>query len=223
MRHVVTISASYGAGGAFIGPAVAEKLGVPFLDRAIPVAVANDLRIPLEDALNRDEQVQGWLSRMLTAAAPASADWMIGTAPPPGALLPDTHVNACTERAIRAGIHEHGGVILGRAAAIVLRDHPTALHVRLDGHPERRVRQAMNVLGVSEREARDAMARNDNARTAYVRHFYRTDPASPEHYDLMLDSTRIPHDACTEIIVAAAATRRRVHSGQPEQSNGQPQ
>ncbi len=29
MRHVVTISASYGAGGAFVGPAVAERLGVP--------------------------------------------------------------------------------------------------------------------------------------------------------------------------------------------------
>ena len=40
---------------------------------------------------------------------------MIGVTPPPGALLPDSHVNACTERVIRAGIREHGGVILGRA------------------------------------------------------------------------------------------------------------
>lgn len=212
MRHVVTISASYGAGGAFIGPAVAEKLGVPFLDRAIPVAVANDLRIPLEDVLSRDEQVQSWLSRMLVASAPFSAQWTIGTQPPPGALLPDEHVNACTERAIRSGIQEHGGVILGRAAAIVLRDHPTALHVRLDGDPDRRVRQAMSLLGVSEREAREAMTRNDNARTAYVRHFYRTDPASPEHYHLVLDSTQIPPEDCTEIIVKAAAAHSRVHA-----------
>jgi hypothetical protein len=223
MRHVVTISASYGAGGAFVGPAVAEKLGVPFLDRAIPVAVANDLRIPLEDALSREEQVQSWLTRMLVAAAPYSAPWMIGTEPPPGALLPDEHIHACTERAIRAAIREHGGVILGRAAAIVLRGHATALHVRLDGDPERRVRQAMSLLGVSEREARDAMARNDSARTAYVRHYYRTDPASPEHYHLVLDSTRIPPEDCTEIIVKAAEARRRAHAGQPEQSNGKPQ
>jgi cytidylate kinase-like protein len=212
MRHVVTISASYGAGGAFVGPAVAEKLGVPFLDRAIPVAVANDLRIPVEDALNREEQVQSWLTRMLTSAAPYSAQWMIGTSPPPGALLPDEHVHACTERAIRGGIRDHGGVILGRAAAIVLRDHPTALHVRLDGAPERRVQQAMSLLGVSERQARDAMARNDNARTAYVRHFYRTDPANPEHYHLVLDSTRISPEDCTELIVKAAEARGRVHA-----------
>lgn len=223
MQPVVTISASYGSGGAFIGPAVAEKLGVPFLDRAIPTAVANELGIPLEDALSRDEQVQGWLSRMLTAAAPATTDWMVGTVPPPGALLPDAHVHACTERAIREGIRERGGVLLGRAGAIVLRDHPTALHVRLDGHPERRVRQAMSLLGVSERDARDAMSRNDNARTAYVRHYYRTDPASPEHYHLVLDSTLIGHDDCAELILAAAAARRRAQAGQPDQSNGQAQ
>jgi cytidylate kinase len=220
MRPVVTISASYGSGGAFIGPAVAEKLGVPFLDRAIPTAVAGELGIPLEDALSRDEQVQGWLSRMLTATAPATTDWMVGAVPPPGALLPDSHVHACTERAIRDGIRERGGVILGRAAAIVLRDHRAALHVRLDGNPERRVWQAMRMLGISERAARDAMSRNDSARTAYVKHYYRTDPASPEHYHLVLDSTLIGHDDCVEIILAAAAARRRAQEERPEQSDG---
>lgn len=103
-------------------------------------------------------------------------------------------------------------MILGRAAAIVLRDHATALHVRLDGDPERRVRQAMTMLGVSERDARDAMAGNDNARTAYVKHFYRTDPAAPEHYHLVLDSTRIPLEDCTELIVKAAVARTRVRA-----------
>jgi cytidylate kinase len=76
--------------------------------------------------------------------------------------------------------------------------------VRLDGDPERRVRQATALLGVSEHEARDAMARNDKARVAYVRHFYGANPADPEHYDLVLDSTRVPLETCTEIIVAAA-------------------
>ena len=49
--HVVTISATYGAAGSVVGPAVAERLGVPFLDRAIPTAVANDLGISLEEAM----------------------------------------------------------------------------------------------------------------------------------------------------------------------------
>jgi len=110
-------------------------------------------------------------------------------------------------------------VILGRAGAMVLRDHPTALHVRLDGDPELRVRQAMSILGIDEREARDALSRNDQARTAYVRHFYRTDPALPEHYDLVLDSTRIPPALCVELIVTAAKARHLSEAARRQPEN----
>lgn len=37
---VVTLAALYGAAGTVIGPQVAERLGVPFLDRAIPQGAA---------------------------------------------------------------------------------------------------------------------------------------------------------------------------------------
>lgn len=204
--HVVTISATFGAGGSVVGPAVAERLGVPFLDRAIPSSVADDLGIPLEEAVGRDEQVQGRLARFLAAAAPASAEWMIGEGPPRGTLLRDEHLLACTQEAIRRNVTD-GGVVLGRAGAIVLRDHPTALHVRLDGDRERRVGQAMEILGITEHEARESMARNDSARAAYVRQFYRADAAAPEHYHLVLDSTRIPRDTVVDLIVSAATAR----------------
>jgi len=153
---------------------------------------------------SRDEQVGGWLSRLLTATAPLSAEWMIGPDHPRTVLLSDAAVLRCTEGVIRKAVCGEGGVILGRAAAIVLRDHPGAFHVRLDGDPDRRVRQAMALQGMSNRDAREAMDRNDRARTAYVRHFYGADAASPRHYDLVIDSTRIPIEACTEMIVSAA-------------------
>ena len=201
--HVITISATYGAGGALVGPAVAERLGVPFVDRAIPVGVANDLGIPVDDALSRDERVRGWLSRIVAAAAPLGAEYMIDPQHDRTALLTDGAVLRCTEGVIRKAVREGGGVILGRAAAIVLHDHPGAFHVRLDGHPDRRVRQVRDAQGIPERAAREAMSRNDKAREAYVRHFYDADPADPAHYHLVLDSTRLPLETCTDLIVAA--------------------
>ena len=39
--YVVTISGSFGAGGSVIGPAVADRLGIPFVDRVIPIEVAH--------------------------------------------------------------------------------------------------------------------------------------------------------------------------------------
>ena len=45
----------------------------------------------------------------------------------------------------------------------------------------------------------------DRARIAYVRRLYRADPADPRHYHLVIDSTAIPLDTVTEIILRALA------------------
>jgi cytidylate kinase len=207
--YVVTLSASYGAGGAIIGPAVAERLGVPFLDRAVPAQVARDLEVPLDHVTPRDEQVRGWLHRLLGSVAPMASDCLIGYEPhaPRMAMMSDSEFLRCTERAIRATIKGGGGVILGRAGALVLRDHPHALHVRLDGDVQRRVQRAMQELNLTEAQARDALERNDRARFAYVRRFYRADACDPALYHLQLDSTRVPLDTCVDLIAAAAEER----------------
>ena len=205
--HVVTISATYGAAGSVVGPAVAERLGVPFVDRAIPTSVADDLGISVEHALTRDEQVQSWVTRWLSAAAPVSTEWMIGSDPPYVALLPDERILACTQQAIRRCTDHTGGVILGRAGAMVLRDHPTALHVRLGGPRERRIEQAMRIQGIERREAEQLLKETDRAREAYVHQYYGCDPTDARHYHLVLDSTTLPVEACAELIALAALAR----------------
>ena len=53
---VVTFSAAYGAAGAEVAPAVAQRLGLPFHDRAIPAQVAGRLGVPVEEAEANDEK-----------------------------------------------------------------------------------------------------------------------------------------------------------------------
>ena len=52
---IIALSAAYGAAGSRIGPALAERLGVPFIDRGIALAVAERLDIPVDDALAHEE------------------------------------------------------------------------------------------------------------------------------------------------------------------------
>jgi cytidylate kinase len=87
---------------------------------------------------------------------------------------------------------------------VVLADHPGALHVRLDAPRAGRLARVRRELGLGEREAQRVLEDNDRARTAYVRHFYRTDPADPRLYHVVLDSTRLPARTCVELIVVAA-------------------
>jgi cytidylate kinase len=218
MAYVVTISATFGAGGSVIGPALAERLGVPFLDRAVPSAVARDIGCSLEDALERDDRAPTGFERFLVSAARlptvtlGGADpTYIGPVGTEGRVLYDAEFVEHTEGVIR-GVADTGGVVLGRAAALVLADHPQALHVRLDGPETRRLTAAARLLDQADELPHDAdptaghaptlreLHDNDRARAAYVRRFYRADAAAPKHYHVVLDSTVLSADACVDLL-----------------------
>lgn len=205
---LVTISATYGAGGSEVGPAVAAALDVPFVDRAIPASVARKLGVPLADAEQKDEAYDTGLWRVISSMALVPD--LAGAGPLAYSTLADDRAfREKTEQVLREISEGSGGVILGRAGVLVLRDLPGALHVRLDGPEDARVRLARDMTGMDEQHCRDELRANDAARLAYWRHFYRCDPRDCRHYHLVIDSTLLPLDSVTEIIVMAARSRAR--------------
>jgi cytidylate kinase len=204
---LVAISSAYGAGGSRIAPALAARLGLPFVDRAIPAAVAEQLDVPFDEAAARDEQVSArWLERLLRGFL--GQDVGVGPTVPESAVTGDDFRRA-TEAAIRAQADTGAGVILGRGAAIVLRDDPRVLRVRLHGPVERRVRSAIELDGIDEETARRRLQRLDRAHSAYARHFYGVDLDDPSLYHVVLDSTAIGHDECVELLEVAARALER--------------
>jgi cytidylate kinase len=199
VSQVVTISASYGAGGSWVGPEVAERLGWRFVDRAIPVQVAERLAVPVQHAEVHDEAAAPRFTRLLARLPNTS-----------GVVVPEPTTEAfcrATESLLVQAADAGDVVVLGRAGALVLRDRPGALHVRLDGPPEARVIQAMRVEDIDEDEARRRQRNSDRARVDYVKHFYRADPRDPRYYHLLLNSTALPLETCVELIVTAARSR----------------
>jgi Cytidylate kinase-like family len=197
---LVTISASYGAGGSQIGPALAKRLGVGFLYRAIPTRVADRLQVPIDDALAHDESLGDAIGRFVSSFAllPELAGAMVQAG-----VLGGEDYRRETERLIREHV-DSGAVILGRAAAVILRDEPSALHVRLDGPPERRVENAMKLESLDRADAERLRKSGDRAREGYVRHFYGCDARDPALYHLVIDSTALPASTVVEVIAAAA-------------------
>ena len=172
-----------------------------FLDRAIPTRVADRLHVPLDDALAHDESLGDAIGRLASSFAllPELAGAMVQA----GVLAGEDY-----RRETEALIREHadgGAVILGRAAALILRDREHALHVRLDGPPARRVERAMELEGLSRADAERLRRDGDRAREAYVRHFYGCDARDPAHYHLVIDSTAFSPETVVDVI--AAATR----------------
>jgi len=202
VTRLVALSAAYGAGGSVIGPALAARLGVPFVDRAIPLAVADHLEVSYDDAAAHDEKVgSGWLERVLTGFV--GGDTGV-PAPLPGDALSAADFRRATEEVLRTQAAAGEGVILGRGAVVLLREHPSALRVRLDGPPDRRARQATTIQNLDPSDADRARAQFDRAHEAYFRQFYGVQIKDPALYHLVLDSTAIDFDACVEIIARAA-------------------
>ena len=207
--QVVTISASFGAGGSVIGPAVADRLGIPFVDRAIPAAVAKDLAVPLDRALAHDQQLPSGIIRILSKMANSIVPY--GTTPV-GAL-----VETDEEDVFRAGYGEgdpFGVRHLGRGhpragrrrRALRPSERPARPAARA---PAGRLVRATTSRGLTADEAAKLLDETDRARIAYVKHFYKRDPQDPKLYHLVLDTTSLPDDITIDLIAIAA----RSHAG----------
>jgi cytidylate kinase len=203
-RTVVTIAALYGAGGSAVGPRVADRLGVEFLDRAIPASVARRVGLPEAAVASYDEQPRSRMGRLVESLA---------RVPNPSGDESAEHLDRDEDR-IQAEIEEFlartsasGGVVLGRGGAVVLGSVPGALHVLLTGPREARVEQAMEIEGIDPETAEQRLETNDRARREYVRGRYGVDGDDPSLYHLVIDGTAFGVEACADLIATASRMR----------------
>jgi hypothetical protein len=191
LRPIVTMAAEHGAAGDLVAPRVADALGVPFLDRALPAS--------LEAASVESERPSGLvgsLSRASSVLAGAPVERM-----------------DLTEGAMRAELAEflartstHGGVVLGRGGVFVLADAP-ALHVLLTGDREGRVGRVAEREGVDLREAARRVSAHDRARRDYGRRAFGVDPDDRTLYHLIVDTVALGIDVAVDLVSAAARAR----------------
>jgi Cytidylate kinase-like family len=199
---VVAISAAYGARSGQIGPALAQRLGVPFVDRVIAHRVAGRLDVSIDEAVrNWEPAPQSFLERMVSAFL--GADTIAPLGPPPDIVTPADFRQA-TERAVLEQAATGEGVILGRGCVAVLREDPAVLRVRLTGPADRRLQQAVKTSGLSESQARETMNHLDRYHADYLKQFYGVNIDDPTMYHLTLDATALDNDACVSLLVAAA-------------------
>src|SRR5215213_3853667 len=135
---IVTVAAEHGAAGDLVAPRVADALGVPFLDRALPASLA---AASIES--QRPSRLVGSLARTSSILAGEQVERMD---------LNEGRIRADLAEFL-ASASSSGGVVLGRGGALVLADSPTALHVLLTGDRRGRVERVANREGIDSDEA----------------------------------------------------------------------
>jgi cytidylate kinase len=191
-RPVVTVAAEHGAGGDLVAPRVADALGVPFLDRALPASlVASDEEPGLPSGL---------------VASLARASTMLAGEPVERMDLDEGRLRAeLAEFLTRTS--SDGGVVLGRGGAVVLAGVPTALHVLLSGPAEGRAARVAEREGVDRDEAERRVRAHDRARQEYVRRAFSVDTDDHTLYHLVVDTIALGIDASVELVLTASRAR----------------
>jgi len=203
--RLITVSATYGTGGSVVAPALAQRLGLPFLQRVTTTEGQVAESAPCHERLVPEEAKTTPVHRLL---ASFTHSMPVGpTQSPLSARHQDEDLRCSAEAGIHDLLADGGGVILGRAAAVVL-GRDGGFHVRLDGPSDRRIIQGATVEGISHEQASARMEAADKARAAYVRRLYRVDPADASLYHMVIDSTAIPLDTVIELILTAARSHR---------------
>jgi Cytidylate kinase-like family len=198
---VVALSAAYGAAGSRIGSTLAERLEVPFVDRAIALAVAEELDVSVADALAQEQPVgKSLLERMISGFHGADTGAPV---PLPADTVTAEDFHRAAREAVLAQAATGAGVILGRGAVAALRDDPTVLRVRLAGPQERRIEQAMQLGHIGRDTAERALRAFDRAHADYLKQFYDADINDPALYHAIIDSTAFTFDACVDLIALA--------------------
>jgi cytidylate kinase len=198
---VVTIWEEYGSGADAIGRSVAEKLGLPYHQQAFSSEQIEAGDAPQDEA-DTARTIADRLSLSQVFAAMGGAygggDGMeyIVAQREKRELIQDN--NATVQR-----YADEGGVIVGRNATKILAERPRILHVLLTADARSRVARAAELAGISSQQAEKRRQREDKVRSDMSISLYGWDPREPEHYDLMINTGRIPHDAAVEAIVHA--------------------
>jgi len=98
-------------------------------------------------------------------------------------------------------------IIVGRAGSCVTKGLPLGVHVRLVAPEPVRVRRMMQLLRVSEQEARAVVQKQDRDRARLVRDFFHRDINDPLLYDAVWNTDAVSLEAIAEAMIALIVSK----------------
>jgi cytidylate kinase len=114
-------------------------------------------------------------------------------------------------RAMRAAAHLGRCVLVGRGGALLTRDMPGGIHVRLVAPEEVRLKGLVERFNWSETRAREVLRAEDESRRDFFRKYLHQDANDPVLYDLTLNTSALSRKEIVELIRELFESRRRAY------------
>jgi CMP/dCMP kinase len=206
-RVLVTLSRQMGAGGAYVGQAVARQLGVRYVDREVLEEAAKILGRDDTELASLEERVTSLWSRMagvLAWGAPEAA-----YVPPPMPSLYEDDLFAVEAGIIRGIAAREDAVFVGRGAGWILRAEAGLLSAFLHAPEDVRVERVMRDYGMADRAAaRELVRDSDQQRSRFLQSLGGSSWLDLSRYHLALDTGVVGLDEAAAVITGLIRSRR---------------
>ena len=203
-KFVIAINRELGSGGRTVGEMLAQRLGVPFYDKALIQSLKEKYNLSTEEIERLKGQKHNWwadLKRSLSIMPNYTAPHLFhDKASIPDFLITDDIFRSETE--ILKGIAEDGScVIAGRSAFYIFRDHPNHLNVLIQASMEQRIDRVATKRGISRDEARSIIDEVDRGRESYINKYTGTSRYDTRNYDLVINMDDHSEEEAVDIIM----------------------
>ncbi len=202
--YIVTISRQLGSGGAYLGQRLAARLNMLYVDHQIVCQAAQEMNVPEQDMVLRDEKVTSRWQLLLQTMGHTSD---VVYAPPPIDTFTDKVLYSTESEIITRIARERSAVIVGRGGYYVLRNHPGCLCVFLHANLEFRQQRVGELYHVPPKEALKLINSIDKQRAEYLRTLTGHDWLDARQYHLCLDTSAVGLEKAEDLIVAAFQAR----------------
>ena len=203
-RFVITINRELGSGGRTVGRILAEKLGVPYYDKALTQPLEEKFDMSIDQIERLKGNNRSWWENIkrvliLGEGAANSSEYYDEEKKE---LVTSEAVLKAEKEILQSIANEESCVIAGRSAFFVTNGHQNRLNVLIQASMDHRVNRIMGKRGISEKEAKKIIEEVDEAREEYLKNNAHTSRYDTRNYDLVIKMDGKTEEEAANVILA---------------------
>ena len=188
-QFVITINRELGSGGRTVGRLLAEKLGVPFYDKAVVKALQEKYNLTTEEIERLKGRKHTWwadVERILKVDSGMSVNYYLPRKTDAPDLITTDEMFKTETLILQNLAAEKSCVVAGRSGFHVFRNHPNHLSVLIQASMDFRVERLMRKQNIPEDEARKTIEKVDKMRENYVKKYTGSSRYDTRNYQLVI-------------------------------------
>ena len=198
-KFVITINREVGTGGRTIGRKLAEKLNVKYCDKAIVDGLTHKFGLNIQRIEEIKAQKKSWwndINNYYNILVNSTSQPMEAEVKLDNASMFETEKHILQEIATQTSC-----VIAGRTGFMIFREWPNHLNIFIQASMEHRVQRVMRRQNVSEKEAREIIAKLDASRETYIKKYEDTSRYDTRNYQLVISMDDLSEDDAVDVIL----------------------